>query len=220
MEVIYDAVFKTFLSNPQILLIIFFLIIIYAVVNVYYPDFRGYMGELLVKRKLNKLPKDKYIILNNIMIKDKKGSHQIDHLIISEFGIFVIETKNYYGLIKGKEIDNKWCQYLGKNKNYFFNPIHQNYGHIKAVSNLLGLDDKFFISIICFSNQAKVDVKCKTTVTQVDYLVNEILKYTKPIIKQNIKEIAQTILSNNIVDKEIRKQHVKNINAKYVKYKK
>ena len=73
MEVIYDTFFKTFLANPQILLIIFFLIIIYAIVDVYYPNFRGYMGELLVKRKLNKLPKDKYIILNDIMIKDKKA---------------------------------------------------------------------------------------------------------------------------------------------------
>ena len=77
------------------------------------------MGEFWVKLELKKLPKDKYSILNNIMIKDKNGTHQIDHIILSNYGIFVVEMKNYYGLIKGNESDNKWCQYLGKFKNRF-----------------------------------------------------------------------------------------------------
>ena len=95
------------------------------------------MREHWTKKPLNKLPKDKYIVFNDIMIKNEKGTHQIDHIVLSNYGIFVIEMKNYYGLIKGKEYDNKWCQYLGKNKNYFLNSIHQNYGHIKTLSELL-----------------------------------------------------------------------------------
>ena len=37
--------------------------------NIYYKKFRGYMGEFWVKKELNKLPKEKYFVLNNIMIK-------------------------------------------------------------------------------------------------------------------------------------------------------
>ena len=125
---------------------------------IFYKKFRGFMGEFWVKTELNKLSKHSYIILNNIMIKSSTGTHQIDHIVISKFGIFVIETKNYYGLIIGDKYKAKWIQYIGKNKYYFNNPIHQNYGHIKALAEILNLDENKFISIICISNQAKVKV--------------------------------------------------------------
>ena len=172
------------------------------------------MGEFWVKLELNKLPKNRFIVINDIMIKDEKGTHQIDHIVLSEFGIFVIEMKNYYGLIKGREYDNKWCQYLGKNRNYFINPIHQNYGHIKSLSNLLKLDEKYFISIICFSNQANIDVKCNSIVTQVDCLKNIILNVRDNIYDIDVNEISKIIISNNIVDIRLRKQHIRDIRTK------
>ena len=147
MEII-KSIINTYLNNPNLLLQTIILIILCVLLKIYYPKFRGFMGEFWVKLELRKLPKDKYIIFNDIMIEDEKGTHQIDHLVLSKFGIFVIEMKNYYGLIKGKEFDNKWCQYLGKHKSYFLNPIHQNYGHIKSLSNLFKLEDKCFISVI------------------------------------------------------------------------
>ena len=209
-----EGIINTYSNNPNLLLDTIILIALCTILEIYYPKFRGFMGEFWVKLELKKLPKDKYVVLNDIMIKDEKGTHQIDHLVISMFGIFVIEMKNYYGLIKGKEFDNKWCQYLGKNKSYFLNPIHQNYGHIKSLSNLLKLDDKYFISIVCFSNQAKVDVKSSSIVTQVDFLENEILKYNESIVDNDIKELANVIIDNNIEDKKSRKQHVKDIRIK------
>lgn len=209
-----EGIINIYSNNPKLLLETIILIILCVLIKIYYPKFRGFMGEFWVKLELRELPKDKYIVLNDIMIKDEKGTHQIDHLVLSRFGIFVIEMKNYYGLIKGKEIDNKWCQYLGKNKSYFVNPIHQNYGHIKSLSNLLKLDDKYFISVICFSNQAKLDVKSNNIVTQLDYLKNEILKYKEFLVDNDIKELAKIIIQNNIEDKALRKQHIKNVHIK------
>ena len=183
MEIIksfIEEIINIYSNNPKLLLETFILITLCVLLKIYYPKFRGFMGEFWVKLELGKLPKDKYIALNDIMIKDDKGTHQIDHLVLSQFGIFVIEMKNYYGLIKGKEFDNKWCQYLGKTKNYFVNPIHQNYGHIKSLSNLLKLDDKYFISIICFSNQAKIDVKSNSIL----YGLKGISRVTEPVITE------------------------------------
>ena len=217
MEIIKSfigEIINIYSNNPKLLLETFILITLCVLLKIYYPKFRGFMGEFWVKLELGKLPKDKYIALNDIMIKDDKGTHQIDHLVLSQFGIFVIEMKNYYGLIKGKEFDNKWCQCLGKTKNYFVNPIHQNYGHIKSLSNLLKLDNKYFISIICFSNQAKIDVKSNSIVTQVDYLKNEISKFKELLVDKDIKELSNIIISNNIEDKSLRKQHVKDIRIK------
>lgn len=213
MKIIKNII-EIYSKNIQILIITIILIILCILLKIYYPKFRGFMGEFWVKLKLKKLPKNKYINLNNIMLQDNNGIHQIDHIVLSNHSIFVIETKNYYGLIKGKEFDNKWCQYLGKTKNYFQNPIHQNYGHIKSLSNLLKLDDKYFISVICFSNQAKIDVKSSSIVTQVDFLDNEILKYNENIVDSDIKELANVIIDNNIEDKKSRKQHVEDIRIK------
>lgn len=216
---VFETIINIYSNNPRLFLETIILIILCILIKVYYPKFRGFMGEFWVKLELRKLPKNEYIVLNDIMLKDEKGTHQIDHLVLSEYGIFVIEMKNYYGLIKGKEFDNNWCQYLGKHRSYFINPIHQNYGHIKSLSNMLKLDDKCFISIICFSNQAKVDVKCSSIVTQIDYLKNEILKYKELLIFDNIKELKNKIISNNIKKKSQRKQHVKDIHIKVNKNK-
>ncbi len=217
MEIIksfIEEIVNIYLNNPKLLLEIIILIVLCVLLDIYYPKFRGFMGEFWVKSELDKLPKGEYIVLNNIMIKDENGTHQIDHLVLSQFGIFVIEMKNYYGLIKGKDFDNKWCQYLGKNKRYFLNPIHQNYGHIKSLSNLLKLEDKYFISVICFSNQAKIEVKSHSAITQVAFLKNEILKCDEILVDKDIKELSNVIISNNIVDKALIRQHVKDIRAK------
>ena len=119
------ALITELFKNPM-----FWILLIISILSaVFYKKFRGFMGEFWVKTELNKLPKDKYLVLNNIMITSTKGSHQIDHIVISKYGIFVIEMKNYFGLITGDEYKDKWTQHLGKNKYYFNNPIHQNHGH-------------------------------------------------------------------------------------------
>lgn len=178
--------------------------------NIYYKKFRGFMGEFWVKTELNKLPKDKYIVLSNIMIKSSKGSHQIDHIVISKYGLFVIEMKNYFGLITGDEYKDKWTQHLGKSKYYFNNPIHQNYGHVKALEALLQISNDKFIPVICISNQAKVNVKAKN-VTQL-YLLNSLIQsYTTEILDGNLDDIKNKIEFNNISDKNSRNEHVKNI---------
>lgn len=177
-----------------------------------YPKMRGYFGEKWISEELNKLPKE-YKILNNIMIKDERGTHQIDHLVISKYGIFVIETKNYFGTIYGSEYSPKWIQKVRNQKREFNNPIHQNYGHIKSLETLLDLPEENFISIICFSNQANIKAKTKTTLTKTNYLKNEILKY-KEIKNLNQNEIYEKLIKHNITDKKEVKNHVSNIKTK------
>ena len=203
MEYAINQLIKSLINPTNI--IIFILLIL---VTVFYKKIRGFMGEFWVKQELKKLPKDKYIILNDIMIKSSKGTHQIDHIIISKYGIFVVEMKNYYGLITGEEHQNKWTQHLGKNKYYFNNPIHQNYGHIKALEELLNLREDKFISIICISNQAKLKVKAKN-VTQLDFISDLIKSYNNEIIIEDLSKIKNKVEQNNITDKEIKKSHIK-----------
>lgn len=193
----------------HIIFLIFFIIIVVLSV-VFYRKIVGVTGEFWVRVELRKLPKNRYFVLNDIMVKTENGTHQIDHIVISKYGIFVIETKNYDGLIVGDEYKDKWIQYLGKNKYYFKNPIHQNYGHIKALKEILQLDESKFISIVCLSNRANVKVKDQN-VTQVDFIDDLIKSYKTEILNVDLNELISKIEQENILDKDIRRNHVKNI---------
>ena len=179
-----------------------------------YRKWRGYFGEFWVKRELKKLPPDKYKVLNNVMIKTDRTC-QIDHLVISPYGIFAIEMKNFYGYISGDVYSDQWVQSFGKKNKYRFkNPTHQNYGHIKSLESALNIDEKYFISIICFSNQATLAPNLKNSVVQLDYLVSKIQSYTDVILTQDLDEIYNKIVELNIVDPQERKEHIQNIKMK------
>jgi len=66
--------------------------------------FKGVMGEwmvnLLIKIFLNK---KQYHLIKNVTLPTTDGTTQIDHIIVSRYGIFVVETKNMKGWIFGSE---------------------------------------------------------------------------------------------------------------------
>lgn len=193
------------------------LIITLIVLKIFYPQIKGAIGELKVRIELNDLPKEQYKILNNLMVKFNETTYQIDHLIISKFGIFVIETKNYYGYIFGDIYQKQWIQKTSRKRNkkfYFKNPIQQNYGHIKALENLLNIPESNFIPIVCFSNKARLSEKLKNKVIQLNDLINIILNSQETIIEMDLDIIYNKIKKLNISDKIIRKRHVKTIKTK------
>ena len=62
-------------------------------------DGKGISGELVASYFLNKLDKSEYYIINNIILKIGDRTTQIDHIVVSPYGIFVIETKDWKGKI-------------------------------------------------------------------------------------------------------------------------
>ena len=73
-------------------MILFVAFIIFLAITM--PSRRGQTGENKVSRILAKLPEDKYKVINDLLLKTSHGTTQIDHIVLSEYGIFVIETKN------------------------------------------------------------------------------------------------------------------------------
>ncbi|EQF41323.1 TPA: NERD domain-containing protein [Clostridioides difficile] len=118
---------------------------------------KGGFGELRLDFILSRLGKD-YIIIKDIIVPGSNKTTQIDSIVISMYGIFVIECKNFSGYIYGNDKDKVWTQIVGKTKNTFYNPVRQNYAHIKAIENIIG--NKYNIySIIVFSDKATLK-KC------------------------------------------------------------
>lgn len=169
----------------------------------------GFFGEFWVKLELKRLKKD-YKVLNNVIVRTMDNStHQIDHVVVSKYGIFVIETKQINGYIKGNNYDKNWTVKRGKNTYYINNPVHQNYGHIKALSEVLGINDDKFISIVCISSQAKVRVN-SNNVIRIYELVKYIKSYTNEILPNYI-ETYNNLVSRNIKGYTNSRMHVKNV---------
>lgn len=216
-KTLFESLFNTFkiLIHWDLFWICLALIIFYML---FYKKFIGFMGEFWVRKELKQLPKDKYIVLNDLFLKSNDGStHQIDHLVISTFGLFVIETKNYNGLITGKSYYDELTLYLGKNKYKVYNPLHQNYGHIKCLEEILNIDESKFYNVVSFSNRTKIkieDSKNKDIICNLDFLLDEIKSKKEILLNENIKDIKDKILKINIIDKSLRKEHIKNIKNK------
>jgi restriction system protein len=129
--------------------------------------FKGWFGELLVNLA-NSLCLDKktYHTLKNITLSTKDGTTQIDHIIISQYGIFVVETKNIKGWIFGKENEDTWTKQLSRNNKYpMQNPLRQNYKHIKTLSELVGMPESKFHSLIAFTGDSTFKTKMPANVT-------------------------------------------------------
>ncbi|MGX9727865.1 MAG: nuclease-related domain-containing protein [Candidatus Electronema sp. VV] len=122
--------------------------------------FKGWIGEKAVQFGMwMKLDGNIYKKFHNIIIQTADGTTQIDHVLLSVYGIFVIETKNYKGWIYGGATQKQWTQVLFGKKSQFKNPLHQNYKHTKALSEYLRVDHKKIHSVVIFIGE---DVQLKT----------------------------------------------------------
>ena len=164
----------------------------------------GKAGEHWTKQELDKLDQTKYMVINDITLKSDDHTSQIDHIVVSKYGIFVIETKQINGYIKGSEYDNKW---IVNKKYHVYNPIRQNYGHVKCLEEVLNLPNNYFIPIVCITSTAKFNIKAKSHVVPVYELIKTIESYKDELIK-DYPLIYTQILSLKITDKRVLKEHV------------
>ena len=116
------------------------------------PIEKGEKGEQEIASLLEKISSDyQGLIINNVIITVNGKSSQIDHIFIHKSGIYVIETKNYDGLIFGEESNHFWTQVFpnSNQKNKFYNPVLQNNVHIERLQELLNYTS-YFISLVVF----------------------------------------------------------------------
>lgn len=150
------------MQNPFIFIVIGFLLILTSVMRL--PRIKGWIGETLMRLGFAFfLSKDTYRIINNVTISDGKGgTTQIDHIIVSPYGLFVVETKHYKGWIFGSQNDSQWTQKIhGKHSQKFQNPLRQNYKHTECLMELLGLSKDQVKSVIVFTGGCSLKTRDK-----------------------------------------------------------
>ena len=147
--------------------------------------------QWVTKTELNlwfSLDKELYRRFNDVIIPSSNGTTQIDHILVSPFGLFIVETKNKKGWIYGSETQSKWTQVVYKNKYSFQNPLRQTYRQKKILSKFLDVDESNIETIVYFNG----DSKFKTE------LPSNVLSYG---LGSYIKQFQDTVLSNDEIER-------------------
>ena len=127
------------------------------------PEEIGKCGEKAIAAALaSRLDAATYHVMNDMLIPDGRGgTTQIDHVVISPYGIFVIETKTFSGWIFGDAKSAKWCSTYYGDRHYFQNPYRQNFKHICCLSRVMNLPRSVFIPAVVFPGDCTVKTRDK-----------------------------------------------------------
>jgi len=190
------------------------------------PWFKGVTGESLANLNIKLfLDENKYHLLKNVTLSTEDGTTQIDHIIVSEYGVFVVETKNMKGWIFGSSNQKYWTQQIYRYKNKFQNPLHQNYKHTKTIEHLLGLHSDQIFSVVVFIGESTFKTKMPENVTSGRGLIRFIKSKQKRVFSDvEVADIKHKIGVGKIAPslKTSRRhiKHVKTIVAQKEKQKK
>src|SRR5690554_1166944 len=164
------------------------------------PWFKGLLGEALVKLAAKwRLPEDTYHRIHNVTLPTPDGSTQIDHIFVSRFGIFVVETKNMKGWIFGSEHQAQWTQKIFKKSFRFQNPLRQNYKHVKTLESLLGVSADTVHSVIVFTGESTFKTAMPDNVRRGVGYISYIKSFRTPVFSEReVQKIVAHIQSDRL----------------------
>lgn len=186
---------------------------------------RGEEGEQLVSLTLDKDSSFHRLINNLVLLGDNNISHQIDHILIRENGIFVIETKNHFGRITGLEDDSFWKKtypYKGRIKTEtFHNPLKQNQSHIRIIKRILGKNYPIYCFVVFVRNNVdELDLFNVCGPAEILKRIN-LITSERPLSKEVIESIYQTLLDKEAyVNDEMHLESIKKITKDRREYQK
>lgn len=155
---------------------------------------KGTVGEVVATGLATMVLSEEYLVLHDVVIPAGGGTTQIDQLILSPYGVFVVEVKNYQGWIFGRERDPTWTQRLRGGSYTFQNPLRQNYKHVKALQALTGLPVEKFVSVICFSAETTFKTPLPRNVTRGTRYLDYVREFREPQLTPEELERIRTVL--------------------------
>jgi len=181
------------------------------------PFMKGVFGELIVNLAAKFfLDKEKYHLFKNVTLLTEDGTTQIDHVIVSRYGIFVLETKNMKGWIFGSPQQKTWTQKIYRHTSKFQNPLHQNYKHTQTLQSALGIEQDKIFSLVVFVGDSEFKTPMPENVVYADGYIRFIKSKIQPILTDSeVQRICRKIESGRLkpsIKTHIdHVQHVRNI---------
>ncbi|UTZ24703.1 nuclease-related domain-containing protein [Vibrio campbellii] len=207
-------IFEAFLN---VLAQVWYLVPLLLIVSVFKSRWlKGVFGEFLVNRLLSKLPESDYTLIKDVTLPTNDGTTQVDHIVVSRYGIFVVETKNMKGWIFGSARQKQWTQKIYRHSSKFQNPLHQNYKHIKALETLLGCSEEHLHSVIVFIGDSTFKTEMPPNVTYARGSIRHIQQFNDVVFSDKdyawlTESINQIKLKRGIITDLKHRKHVKEV---------
>lgn len=168
------------------------------------------IGEYKIEVELGHLPRN-FKLLRNLLFKSELGFIHIDHLVVSPYGLFMIEVNNLAGIIVGEEIDTNWHQAITWRVKTFPNPLLENQTRIKVLKGLVKLEEALPIfSYVTFNRRCDLKVISGSVFYDIDILTAILkLTQTQPEVLNDaeVLKIFTQIEKVNILDPNIRNEY-------------
>lgn len=213
-------IFAPLLSTFWWILLLF---IVIGIIKAFKPYLKGKMGEFAVVAHVKLyLDQDRYTLLNDCILPDEQNqTTQIDHILLSPFGIFVIETKNYKGWIFGNQHQKTWTQKIYKKSFKFQNPLHQNYKHQKVLEDILSdiVEPQFIHSLIVFMPDCEFKTQMPQNVFRGAAWTDYVKTFQEVMIPPMKLKRIQLRIEKEVLEKswKTNRQHVENLKLKHSK---
>lgn len=156
----------------------------------------GLYGEELVSYTLSTLPNE-YTVYNNIPLEKDGKQTEIDTFVVSKYGLFLGEIKNYKGRISGNENDSAWMQVKKSSggecyENSIKNPVKQAKFQTYLLSSILKENNLncYIHPYVVFISAENVATDSELVLKSENEFYNTILSYhdTK-ISKENLEKL-------------------------------
>jgi restriction system protein len=194
------------LELPAVILL---LVVLIAAIGAYLrsPTVKGARGERRVNSMLERqLPSKEYKVFHDVTLPTSQGPTQIDHIVVSRYGVFVVETKNYTGWIFGDAKSKQWTQTIFGYKSRFQNPLHQNFKHTKAVESFLSLSPQYVHSVVVFVGDAEFMTDLPDNVTYLPELCSFVLSFRDLLLDTSRVRAIAMMLTDHKEGREFRQE--------------
>jgi len=177
---------------------------------------KGWLGEKVTQFGLwHHLDEQVYRRFHDVIVPARNGTTQIDHVLVSCYGIFVVETKNYKGWIFGAEHAAQWTvSHFGK-KFQFQNPLRQNFRHTQCLAEHLHLPPEKFRSVVFFIGDCELKTALPANVLTRG-LVSHVQSFTTPCLTPTEAGAVATSLASLKADPTLTSRaHLASLTARH-----
>jgi hypothetical protein len=176
-------------------------------------------GEALLARTVGEsFAHPEYHLMNHVTLQLKDGTTQIDHILVSRFGVFVIETKDYKGWIFANPKQSQWTQVLFKKKFRFQNPMFQNIRHVRAVQDLLDfLPPDAIRPIVVFTGEAEFKTEVPQGVFSLRQLIDHLHEHRTEVMSVNRVQfcVGRLETARLAISKQTDVEHVRSLQRRH-----
>ncbi|WP_425377024.1 nuclease-related domain-containing protein [Spiroplasma endosymbiont of Aleiodes alternator] len=149
-------------------------------------------------------------LFNNLYLPSIEGKiNQIDHLLILNSCIFIIETKNWSLKTYGDYFKKNWIQYHCERQEFIPSPLYQNRSHVRTILYLLKKENinlkqfKFFSLVVFVQNNLQITENSNLKINEKALNLFELSEYIKNKIEENSGKCTSTSNSQRNIMNQI-----------------